>query len=88
VTSVDLPYAVQVIDGPTSTETPTSPNTKLLREIGLGVALAISVFIILVWEAVAAERRERGFATMGPSECIVNAPRLLKLLFQTIFRRR
>ena len=86
VTSVDLPYAVQLIDGPISTVSPTSPNTKLLREIGLGVGLAGSIFVILVWEAVAAERRRRGLVTPGPSWCLIHSPWLLKRLVQKMAR--
>ncbi len=68
VTSVDLPYAVQLLDGPTASATPTSPRKRLLQMIGLTVGVAFSIFLILVWEAVTSERRGRGLSTRGPTQ--------------------
>ena len=87
LTSVDLPYAVQMLDVAQSTDAPTAPKKSLIRTIGLSVGLGTSVFIILLWEAIAGERSLKGLFTPGPSQVLRNLPYYAKKLFRKLTGR-
>lgn len=70
VTKVDLPYAAQLLDGPSVSNTPTSPKVELLLAIALFVGFILGLISIMVWDAVRKERRVRGYETAGPSEML------------------
>lgn len=71
VTSVNLPYAAQLLDV-TVSATPTSPKKKLLLLIGLAVGFSMGTFGILIADAFGTERRKRGLETLGPSKTIIS----------------
>ena len=87
VTKVDLPYAVELLDGPTVSIRPTSPKKKLLLAIGFVVGFCVGVAGVLVRDAVAEERYRRGFETPELSAILAGALGWLKEKLQGLIAR-
>ena len=75
MTQVDLPYAAEILDGPTVSNRPTSPKKILLLGVGVVAGIFIGLAAVLLWDAAVEERRSRGFHTIGLSEGLHMLPK-------------
>jgi hypothetical protein len=60
VTQVDLPYAANLIDGPNTSEKPTSPKKLLMTAIGAVFGFSLMIGWLLLADAIVSDRRRRG----------------------------